>query len=88
MKQSLNTTFILALTLLVAQTARADEPKRVALVIGDSEYESAPLKNPVNDADAVSLALKGLGFTETVKKNVTKPQWTPSQTICRRVICV
>lgn len=53
----------------------ADDAKRVALVIGNSEYESAPLKNPSNDADALSLALKGLGFTVTTKKDVTKRQF-------------
>ena len=73
MEQSLTKLFILTLTMLITRTAVA-EPKRVALVIGNSDYESAPLKNPVNDADAVSLALKGLGFTVTVKKNVTKSQ--------------
>ena len=73
MKQFPTTFLILTLTTLVAQKAVA-EPKRVALVIGNSDYESAPLKNPVHDADAVSLALKGLGFTVTVTKNVTKSQ--------------
>ena len=54
---------------------QAAEPKRVALVIGNSEYEASPLKNPSNDADAVALALKGLGFTVTTKKGVTKAQF-------------
>jgi hypothetical protein len=38
-------------------------PQRVALVIGNSNYSTASsLKNPVNDADGVALALKGYGF--------------------------
>jgi formylglycine-generating enzyme required for sulfatase activity/uncharacterized caspase-like protein len=42
----------------------ASEDKRVALVIGNATYEDAtPLDNPVNDAKAVSLALKALGFS-------------------------
>ncbi len=37
--------------------------KRVALVIGNSVYETAPaLKNPKNDADAISAVLTRLGF--------------------------
>lgn len=38
---------------------------RVALVIGNSAYEQSPLRNPKNDAEAVSIALKGLGFHVT-----------------------
>jgi uncharacterized caspase-like protein len=42
--------------------AYADE-KRVALVIGNANYTSAPpLHNPLNDADAMSAALKVMGF--------------------------
>jgi len=36
--------------------------KRVALVIGNSAYASAPLRNPVNDAKAMATALKQCGF--------------------------
>lgn len=35
---------------------------RIALVIGNANYESAPLKNPVRDARAVSRALRKVGF--------------------------
>lgn len=37
--------------------------KRIALVIGNSNYSDSPLKNPVNDAIAISDALERLGFT-------------------------
>ena len=41
----------------------ASAAKRVALVIGNSAYEHAPvLKNPKNDAQAISTVLKRLGF--------------------------
>ncbi len=41
----------------------AHAAKRVALVIGNSAYEYAPaLKNPKNDAQAMSAVLKKLGF--------------------------
>lgn len=37
--------------------------KRVALVIGNSQYNNSPLlKNPVNDANAMTSTLKALGF--------------------------
>lgn len=36
--------------------------KRVALVIGNSNYRTRPLRNPVNDANDVSSALKSSGF--------------------------
>lgn len=39
-----------------------DSRKRVALVIGNSNYLSSPLKNPVNDAHAMANALRKLGF--------------------------
>lgn len=37
--------------------------RRLALVVGNAEYQSRPLKNPVNDAKDVGLALQGAGFT-------------------------
>ena len=52
----------LALGFTIASAA-ADIEKRVALVIGNGGYLSAPhLDNPVNDAKGVSAALKRLGF--------------------------
>ncbi|MEZ6125583.1 MAG: caspase family protein [Planctomycetaceae bacterium] len=68
--------FILAAMLsqlLVTVEVRA-EARRVALVVGNSRYEEAPLKNPSNDADAVSRALQDLGFSVTLKKDLTKAQ--------------
>jgi hypothetical protein len=43
--------------------------KRIALVIGNSAYESKPLKNPVNDAEDIANLLKNLGFQVTEVKN-------------------
>jgi hypothetical protein len=37
--------------------------KKVALVIGNSDYSAGPLRNPANDAADMSLALRRLGFT-------------------------
>lgn len=36
--------------------------KRTALVIGNSNYEFSPLKNPANDAKGIADSLKALGF--------------------------
>ena len=36
--------------------------KRLALVIGNSEYSKSPLKNSTNDANAMATELKKLGF--------------------------
>jgi formylglycine-generating enzyme required for sulfatase activity len=47
----------------------ATEP-RVALVVGNADYRSSPLRNPVNDARAVARALQGLGFVVILKENV------------------
>ncbi len=35
---------------------------RIALIIGNSKYEHSPLKNPVNDAQAMAKSLNNLGF--------------------------
>ena len=44
--------------------------KRVALVIGNADYESAPLRNPVNDARLVAETLEHLGFDVLLDTNV------------------
>src|SRR5215475_13250785 len=58
---------MLAAALLgVARDAQAQVPpgeRRVALVIGDSNYTGAGrLANPANDARAIAEVLRGLGF--------------------------
>ena len=45
-------------------TALASDGSKIALVIGNSDYENAPsLKTPKNDAVAMTAMLEGLGFT-------------------------
>ncbi|MES2933770.1 MAG: caspase family protein [Pseudomonadota bacterium] len=44
---------------------------RTALVIGNGAYRQAALKNPARDADAVALALKGMGFVVIQRENAT-----------------
>ena len=43
-------------------SSNAGPERRVALVIGNSSYESAPLRNPVNDANLVTSTLREIGF--------------------------
>src|SRR5258708_20704958 len=53
--------FFIAALLLVCQPASAE--KRVALVLGNSNYKNAAvLPNPVNDAAAIASTVKGAGF--------------------------
>lgn len=59
----LATFFSLWVLLFAAAGSPAVAAKRVALVIGNSAYVHAtPLRNPKNDAEAISAMLRGLGF--------------------------
>lgn len=46
----------------VNTTVNHSQGKRLALIIGNSNYAKSPLRNPKNDAIAMSSALKNLGF--------------------------
>lgn len=60
--KSLFFAFVLSFTLVNS----AQSAKRVALVIGNSDYEHiAPLKNPKNDATTMASALEKVGFEVT-----------------------
>lgn len=64
-------------TLLFALSAKAEAPiyVRVALVIGNAAYVSAPkLVNPSNDAKAISQVLRSQGFTVIELVNGTRGQ--------------
>ena len=50
--------------------------KRIALVIGNAAYNSAPLKNPLNDAADISLALRQSGFEVIDQRNATLQEMT------------
>ena len=59
-----------AATLLGALTAHADTERRVALVVGNDDYEMLDdLNNAVRDARAVANTLTALGFETTLKVN-------------------
>ena len=46
--------------------------KRLALVIGNANYQGNPLTNPLNDAKAISTVLQELGFTVQYYENLGK----------------
>lgn len=47
---------------------------RLALIIGNSRYADAPLKNPANDAQAIAAELQRLGFKATVQIDAGRAQ--------------
>ena len=54
-----------------AASAAAD-PSRLALIIGNSAYQDAPLVNPANDAKAVAGLFTQAGFTVDSRLNATR----------------
>src|SRR5260370_41848865 len=76
MKTLLSWIFALALVTIVviADSPDAFAQRRVALVVGNSTYktDNLSLTNPINDAQDVSNALKGLGFDVITQINASK----------------
>ncbi len=58
-------------SLFPADYAQAAPDERLALIIGNSNYSSGPLKNPVNDASDIAVSLRSLGFSVMLKQNAT-----------------
>lgn len=52
------------------ETRAKPQEARVALVIGNSDYRTAPLDNPANDASDLAAALEKQGFNVLVRENV------------------
>jgi hypothetical protein len=72
---------LLLLVLLSALVATAQQDRRVippgtatgarrSLAIGNKDYPSQPLTNPVNDATDLAAILRESGFTVTLKTNL------------------
>lgn len=60
---------VIGLTWALTMAWPAFAERRIALVIGNSEYQSAPkLANPANDARALSSTLTKLGFDQVTTK--------------------
>src|SRR5450432_3278839 len=58
--------------LACAASLCADAADRVALLIGNNTYGTAPLRNAVNDAHDLGEALKDLGFQVIVRENASR----------------
>ena len=69
-----------ALSLLGAAAALAQDrglaERRVALVIGNAAYKSAPLLNPANDSRDVAKVLRGLGFEVIERQNLSREEFS------------
>jgi uncharacterized caspase-like protein len=57
-------------SLLSAAGVQAQPERRMALVIGNGAYRVGPLKNPVNDAQAIGAQLRTLGFDVMQRENL------------------
>ncbi|MBU1230421.1 MAG: SUMF1/EgtB/PvdO family nonheme iron enzyme [Proteobacteria bacterium] len=69
------TTLACLVFMLVAPAWSAPQPeRRVALVIGNGAYKTAPLKNPANDARDMAAALKSVGFEVIERENASLRQ--------------
>jgi hypothetical protein len=63
----------LFLIILISLTAHPAQASRIALVIGNGDYQNVhTLANPINDAKDMATVLKTLGFQVTVKLNASK----------------
>ena len=65
---------VCGLLLLGSAQAQAPIDLRVALVIGNAAYVAAPLANPINDAKAMSAALRAMGFVVVEAHDASKLQ--------------
>lgn len=63
---------ITALLCLLFFTGTSLASPKVALVIGNGDYTSAPLENPVNNANDMSNLFIDLGFDVITETNATK----------------
>ncbi|MCC6413537.1 MAG: caspase family protein, partial [Saprospiraceae bacterium] len=67
--------FVFVSSLLHAQRdleVSSSDPKRIALVIGNGAYQYGnPLTNTLNDADAITRTLQGVGFDVIKVKNAS-----------------
>ena len=65
--------FLLGLLAMLAAGTVGHAETRLALVVGNGAYAHvSALANPVNDATGVAEALKGLGFSVTLRTDVTQ----------------
>ena len=67
--------FLITILLLPYLVSAQSYQKRLALVIGNSNYQNGgSLPNPVNDANAIAKALQSVGFEVMKYQNVTQKE--------------
>ena len=62
---------LLFLKIFFFQGLNAQDEKRLALVIGNANYDRGELKNPVNDARLIASTLDSLNFDVILKENLS-----------------
>ena len=62
--------FLLFLFFLFSISLFSQDEKRLALVIGNANYDKGELKNPVNDARLIASTLDSLDFDVILKENL------------------
>lgn len=63
---------LIVFCLFALSSFQAQAGQRLALVIGNSAYRTAPLPNPVNDAALMAETLAGLGFAVKLHTDLTR----------------
>jgi hypothetical protein len=63
---------LLASLAMAVAALGAHAAERVALLIGNNQYASAPLRNAVNDARDLAETLRELGFTVILRENASR----------------
>jgi len=61
---------LLFIFLFISSLSFSQEERRLALVIGNSNYDKAELKNPVNDARLIASTLDSLDFDVILRENL------------------
>jgi uncharacterized caspase-like protein len=72
LSRSFRVLFCIALTYVLALVSYQTHAGRIALIIGNSNYEENPLRNPKNDSKDMASTLKQLGFQVSLKTNVDR----------------
>ncbi len=66
---TITTLFTYSLAFPTTRSLSRTASNRIALVIGNGDYAQNPLRNPINDANAIATVLKELGFNVTLVEN-------------------
>lgn len=72
--RTIGLTMLMVLYALGGAATASTDKKWVALVIGNSDYATAPLKNPRNDAADMARELRSVGFEVMHSENLDQPR--------------